>query len=123
VNFLTIQVMDYRGFVYKNVTVIARSWATNMSVEGFTTTEGIVTFQLPNGMYDVYAYLDDGTVLYRAIYSPDSVIILRTAPETFSSTVVAFLTWCPIWIIPMWLWLIIIACIIIVAAYLIFKSH
>ena len=123
INFFRIKVVNWQGNPFPNISVVIQSFPNNDIFNGYTNTEGLAQFQVPNGLYNIWATVNENVVLHATAYSSGDPKNLVTLQYAWDSVAVNFLMWSPIWIIPICLWLTLVACIIIVVAYLIFKSH
>jgi hypothetical protein len=119
ISFMNVFVCDWRGNGFSKVNVTARDLSTNYVLVYPTANDGNVMFQLPKGYYDVSAKVGSD-ILSAHVYHDGSepTVMLQL---TVLKLIMDFLVWNPLFL-PNWLWIIIVAIIIAVALYLVFKS-
>jgi hypothetical protein len=118
VNFLKVYVCNWMGNGLSGVNVTIFGRATNWTYVGSTEPDGYLTVQAGRGIYDIWAQV--GPNLLRAAIFHDGTEGTVNLQQSAMVIVGDFLQWNPI-LLPNWLWLLIIA-VVIIAAWYIFKK-
>jgi hypothetical protein len=119
VNFLKVFVSNWLNNPISGANVTVFCHGTSFTYTLMTGQDGYVTFQLSNGVYDVWT--DVGSNHLEATIYHDGTEATVNLQDSITVIVVDFLAWSPL-LLPNWLWFFIIIMVCIAAWYIFKKS-